>query len=96
LIRWSEVAQKIVSFSVNTTAGTRFNVAHGLGYAPNPDAVRVQARVAADDTDDANVFEVVTTDNTNIVLKPKFTVTASQGRIYIGLEENGPVNSARN
>ena len=39
MIKWNQIAQKILTFSVNATAGTRFNVAHGLGFTPALDAL---------------------------------------------------------
>lgn len=95
MIKWNQIAQKILTFSVNATAGTRFNVAHGLGFTPALDAVRTEARSGDADADDVTNFAVVKADGTNIVLKCDRTLNPAIGRVYIGLDEQGPFNSAR-
>lgn len=98
MIKFSEIAQKIVDFSVaSTTAGTNINVAHNLGFQPSANAVRVQPiSSSADLTDDVCSFAVVSTNATNVVLRPDRTLAVTvRGRLYIGLEEMGPVNMAR-
>lgn len=97
MMTWDQIAQKIVRFTAaTTTAGTTFTVAHNLGYPPAIDAVRVQATADAAATDNANIFAVVSTDGTNITLKPGRTIgTPTTGTIYIGLAVNGAFNAAR-
>lgn len=95
MIKFSQVSRTFVSFSVNATAGTRFNVAHGLGYTPALIAVTVQSRSAAADADDVTNYAVVSADATNIVLKSDRTLNPALGVIEIGLEEQGPANSGR-
>ena len=95
MIKFSQVSRLFVAFSVNATAGTRFNVAHGLGYTPALIAVTVIARSNDADTDNVTNFAVVKADSTNIVLKCDRTLNPAIGVVVIGLEEQGPFNSGR-
>lgn len=63
-------------------AGTRINVAHGLGYAPAARSIIVVPTGDNDDVDQAQAFAVVGTDATNIVLKPTEALT-SGCRIFV-------------
>lgn len=69
------------------TAGTRVEIAHGLGFKPSINAILIQALDADDDTDDAQAFAVTATSRTTVTIKPTRTKTSS-GNIFILLTKD--------
>lgn len=93
MITFRELALKILAIpSAAYTAGTRFTVAHGLGYTPNVDACLAFGRGTDDaSTDNAISFNVVATDATYIYVKPTVggaSSTTGTGIIYVFLDKD--------
>lgn len=64
-----------VTLAAGLSDHTRFNVAHGLGYAPRINSIRFMVIPKDDDTEVAYTLGVVKTDSTNVVVKPNATVS---------------------
>lgn len=91
MITYRELAMKKLSIpSASYTAGTRFTVAHGLGYTPNVDACIAIGRGTDDaSTNNAVAFNVVATDATYIYVKPCLggaSSTTATGVIWVFLD----------
>lgn len=99
MTKFRNLALKIVTFTAaTTTAGTNVNVAHGLPYTPNTQAILVQPYcTSASTTDDVNSWAVVSSDTTNVVIRPSRTLAVpTKGRVFIFLDTHDSApNEAR-
>lgn len=68
------------------TANTRFVIAHGLGYKPNPWAVNARVMGIDDDATAAFGLNVVKVDSTNVTLKPTATTAAANVNFLLVIE----------
>ena len=95
-IKFSNLALAQVSIPAAAyTAGTQFNVAHGLAVTPHIRAMLTVAYDTDDSDDHAQSFAIISADGTNVRLKPTRTTTAS-GLLWIFMDTAGKPPLAAN